>query len=276
VGGNCAAYYVTLGVGWVLGYMCTSLLFFFRVRALYQDNPLVKAFFLFLWLCVVAGTLTVPISLGTKTGKIVPGEPYCISTGGFPAYTAATFIVPVVYDTLVFAFISYRLFPKYEVSLHATAKERIVLFFSGEGLPRMSRALLQSGQQYYLLSAVFSIFTLAFYLSPSVPAPYHVMITLVLLNIVNSSACKVYRDIKFGRISQTSIIDTRTNGSTLRAAVRTIGGSAPYSSSRPKNNGDLIVDVNVSTHFDSEQTRDGTDINLNETNFKRGLDDYGA
>ena len=50
-----------------------------------------------------------------------------------------------------------------------------------------------------------NIFALAFYYhTSSLLVTYHIMVTLIVISITNSMACKVYRDIKFGRVSGTS------------------------------------------------------------------------
>ena len=141
---------MSAGVSWVLGSTCTAMLFFLRVRALYRNNTVVVGFFAFLWLCVVGGALTVPISNGTQGVHLVPGGTFCMSLSPFPAYEGSAIIIPAIYDTLVFFAISYQLYPAYELSQVTTWRERASLFFSGQGLPRLSKALLQGGQQYYL------------------------------------------------------------------------------------------------------------------------------
>ena len=147
---DCAALLVADGVAWVFASAGTALLFFFRVRALYHDTPVVIVIFGLLWLSVVAGALTLPISNGTQASHILPDEKYCIVTATFPGYAGLVIILPAIYDTLVFFAVSYRLYPAQEVGETTTWKERIGLFFTGQGLPKLSKALLQGGQQYYL------------------------------------------------------------------------------------------------------------------------------
>ena len=147
---NCAALFLATGISWVFGSAGTALLFFFRIRALYRESLVVVGVFAFLWLSVIAGALTLPISNGTKAAHVLPGELYCVSLATFPAYAGSAIIIPAVYDTLVFFAVSYRLYPTQEASDYTTWKQRIGLFFTGKGLPRLSKALLQGGQQYYL------------------------------------------------------------------------------------------------------------------------------
>ena len=126
------------------------MIFFLRLRALYKENFFVVRFFVFLWLSVLAGALTIPISNGQRVIHLLPHETFCLTTGDYPAYAGSAIIIPAVYDTLIFLAISYRLYPTYEVGRDTTWRERVELFFTGQGLPRLSKALLQGGQQYYL------------------------------------------------------------------------------------------------------------------------------
>lgn len=71
---------------------------------------------------------------------------YCIDSGVKKFVIGAGFMPPI-FDTLVFGFISYRL-----ATRHANDRDHSHwrTFFSGKALPRLSKAMLQGGQQYYL------------------------------------------------------------------------------------------------------------------------------
>jgi hypothetical protein len=150
VGVHCLGYWITFAVAWVFGSAFTSLLFLIRVLALYRGNKMVIGVFAFLWLCAFGSALTIPIGDGNGAKHFLPNNPYCISTVNYPAYEGAGFIIPAIFDTLVFTAISYRLYPSYEVSPESTWRAQISVLFSGRGIPKLSRALMESGQQYYL------------------------------------------------------------------------------------------------------------------------------
>jgi hypothetical protein len=63
-------------------------------------------------------------------------------------YTTVPIVLTAVNDTLVFLAISYRMVSSAMVSCTWSARARS--FFTGEGLHQLSKALLQSGQVYYL------------------------------------------------------------------------------------------------------------------------------
>ena len=131
----------------------TSLLFFFRTRALFNTYPWVVAFFAGLWLAVLGGCLGFivdifrPVSMNPTSNAI----PICINNNnGTNPFIVASIIIPLVNDTLVFLAISWRLS---RISYDSyTLKSGIRFLIFGDYLPVFSKALLQDGQAYYLLA----------------------------------------------------------------------------------------------------------------------------
>jgi hypothetical protein len=72
-----------------------------------------------------------------------------------PEYDTVPIIVTAVNDTLVIFAISYRMLSS--AMIRSTWRARTKSFFTGDGLMLVSRALLQSGQVYYL-SVIFVLF----------------------------------------------------------------------------------------------------------------------
>ena len=71
-------------------------------------------------------------------------------------YTTVPIILTAVNDTLIFFTISYRLVSISMVS--GTWRARAMSFIRGDGLHHLSKALLQSGQVYYLSVIVRSVY----------------------------------------------------------------------------------------------------------------------
>lgn len=126
-----------------------TLLFFFRVRAIYDRNLYVTLFFGFLWLSVIAGALTT--TQGIKVVELPPTT-YCIGAGLQP-YVGAAIIIPLVNDTLVFLAISWRLMRNSHIE--DSFKNGFRAFAFGKFMPAFSRGLLQDGQAYYLYDHAF-------------------------------------------------------------------------------------------------------------------------
>lgn len=137
------------GIPWlyVIAIPATSLLFFFRVRAMYGNNLYVTLFFSFMLLAVVAGSVT-----STQGVTLVPiGTTNYCTNGRMDEYVIASGIIPLVNDTLVFIAITWRLV-RGSVRVPSTRTGGSWSFIFGKHLPAFSRSLLQDGQVYYLLS----------------------------------------------------------------------------------------------------------------------------
>ena len=95
------------GIPWlyVIAIPATSLLFFFRVRAMYNNNLYVTLFFSFMWLAVVAGSVT-----STQGVTLVPlGTTHYCTNGSMDEYVVASGVIPLVNDTLIFVAMTWRL-----------------------------------------------------------------------------------------------------------------------------------------------------------------------
>ena len=122
----------------------SSLLFFFRVRAVFGGNNYVVGFFAILWLAVLGTCITVTRSL---TGINIGTTKYCLHFI-LKNFVSSACIVPLVNDTLIFFAISYRLMRNTHVVYDIKTGFRTFLF--GDYLPAFSRSLFQDGQMYYL------------------------------------------------------------------------------------------------------------------------------
>ena len=122
----------------------TALLFFLRVRAVFNRNKFVVAFFVFMWIAVLAGNLTTAWGVvGAKIGS----TNYCTIIHVEP-YVAFASVITLVNDTLVFLAITWNLMGHAYVNNSIRTGFRILAF--GEYMPALSKALLQDGQAYYL------------------------------------------------------------------------------------------------------------------------------
>jgi len=127
-----------------LAQITTSLLFLFRIQAVFRDNKPVLALFYLLWLAVVAFSIILPFHLhAMHIGPTLA----CINNG--VTSFAEGFIASVIaYDSAVFIAITYRILV-FSV-LEEGKKARVRAFFGFQNLPAVSRNLLSGGQHYYL------------------------------------------------------------------------------------------------------------------------------
>ncbi|KAH8103809.1 hypothetical protein BXZ70DRAFT_1051449 [Cristinia sonorae] len=243
-------------IGWLaaVSLPLNCLLFFFRIRALFHGNNVVIAFFGVLWLSTLA-TITAPFGVD---GAHMGNTRFCVNTA-VKEYASVGFIVGAVHDTIVFLTITTKL------STHSTAgswKGRFQAFVSGGGMGSVSRALLKTGQLYYLVTVGMNILTLALILSPPVPPVIRAMFTIPDIALQNAMTCRVHRLLKLGLLREDgdSTVPSRTppgmtssqrfNNSTMRSGAL----DAMELSARPQK--PVVVNVEVDRERDFD--RDGS------------------
>ncbi|KJA22358.1 hypothetical protein HYPSUDRAFT_41000 [Hypholoma sublateritium FD-334 SS-4] len=178
---------------------CNAFLFFLRLRAIYNRNRIVVAFFFVFWVGLSVAGVFVP--LGISGGSLGPTR-YCRFTSS-TATASFGLIVPLVYDTPVFAAISWRL--SRIASVEMGYKDSMRILFSGRGLPRFTRSLLVDGQLYYLITLITGLATFILVYTPSVPQVLRPVGINPYLAVVNIMACRVFRRTRAGLIRETEI-----------------------------------------------------------------------
>ncbi|THV02308.1 hypothetical protein K435DRAFT_565226, partial [Dendrothele bispora CBS 962.96] len=180
----------------------TTLLFYLRVRAIYNDNKVVRLLFLFLWL---ANLCIHSLDFLFVNGVHLGPTDMCIFTDLKRVYAIVTATSIVIYDTMVFLAISYRLWRNSVLNMEegvqserglAFDRTRTTSFFSGRGLPAFSKTLLQEGQVYYLISFFAALLVVVMLVLPGISDYYHVIMISPHIALVNSMACRVFRNVK--------------------------------------------------------------------------------
>ncbi|KAF8532312.1 hypothetical protein JB92DRAFT_1313095 [Gautieria morchelliformis] len=185
---SCAALPMVIGWCWAVAIPSTSLLFFFRIRAVFDRQKWIVAFFVVLWLATLGGAITVPFAI---TGGHIANTNRCQPTAVKP-FSSASIIASTCNDTLVFIAISWRIITR------TTVNSRAQSFFCGGNLPYLSRELLRGGQQYYLVTVGGNVIIMAMILSPATPPLLKDMFPVINMALENSMACRVFRNIKLG------------------------------------------------------------------------------
>ncbi|KAF9262406.1 hypothetical protein L218DRAFT_809361, partial [Marasmius fiardii PR-910] len=198
---DCQKLQVTLGIFYVLTTAFTSMLFLLRVIAVWNRSIWATTLFIFLWLCTVGATVTIPV--GISGGHIGPTRA-CINTR-VESYVEAAAIASMINDSAVFFAITYQILMNSLLEERPSAQFQTFIGRGRSILPALSRNLLRSGQQYYLIALSGNIVLLVMLKTPSLPVFYHGMTTIPVLAVINSMACIVYRQIKFGVISADGI-----------------------------------------------------------------------
>ncbi|KAH8115960.1 hypothetical protein DFH11DRAFT_1250200 [Phellopilus nigrolimitatus] len=179
----------------------TSLLFFFRVRAVYLGGRSASVFFLVLWLSVLGSCAYLPFSIETSTKftGLRPfnwsGEGTCkIGLMGLECLTCVG--AAVVYDTFVFCAISWRLL---SFNANGDGDNSWPGYFCGrKELPVVSGTVFRGGKQYYIVAISSHIAAAAAMHAPGIPRDVCVALLMPYLVVQNAMACKAFRDVKIG------------------------------------------------------------------------------
>ena len=142
--GNCAAF-EHIGDAWYpMSLSFSALLFFLRLRAIYNRNRIIVACYFVLWLGLVGTTILIPIVI---SGASIGPTKYCVDAD-VPNSSYAAIFAPLIHDTLVFVAISWRLTQNAHMELNFKEGFKIAAF--GKYLPAFTQSLLKDGQRYYL------------------------------------------------------------------------------------------------------------------------------
>lgn len=140
---HCMTLVYFIDASFVLSASSTSLLFVFRIRAIFTGNRRIVLFFSSLWFAMSSSCI---LSFWAIHASKSSSSGYCVLDPQ-EAYEGVPYGMMIVFDTLVFAAISCRLdaisYSGYDGQLNWWKR------FRGAFLPRLSRAVLQDGQVYY-------------------------------------------------------------------------------------------------------------------------------
>ncbi|CAA7262467.1 unnamed protein product [Cyclocybe aegerita] len=176
----------------------TSLLLFFHVCAVYNKNRYIIAFFSFMWIAVIGGSATAVI--GGSYHKLGLTD-YCINDT-LPSYASAAAIIPTANDFCIYIAIVWRMLQSSYTD--NTVKNRVRMMVFGDYLPRLSKALLHNGQAYFMSTVGINLLTVTMWYIDSVPLPYRAMFGMPNIGMMNIMACRLFRNMKFGRFAPVS------------------------------------------------------------------------
>ncbi|OJA14409.1 hypothetical protein AZE42_10989 [Rhizopogon vesiculosus] len=198
VHGSCQTVLLIACISYLFATPGTAALFFFRVRAVYDRSKIVTIIFGFLWLATLGAAIAF---IFLVEADHIGTTDYCIETHVAPGVSAPV-IINTCSATLIFFAISWRL--ARNNSIGDTWGSYLRSFYRGDGLPRFSKTLLQSGQAYYLATVGLNIATMIMILLPSVPPVYQAFLSIPNVAFENAMACRVFRAIHLGTIRPTT------------------------------------------------------------------------
>lgn len=246
---------ILMSIFCILSMACASFLFLRRLHAVYATDRIIRSIFTFLWIGVtVSGT---PMLIGFHMEHI-PGTNFC-TTSSIKKYVSIIDFFPAAFDTLVFLAISYKV----AMSQGETRGKSWGDAITGKTLPQFSRAVLHSGQQYYLsvrgltlsdptdanstrlipLRIVFgiTIVTGATLFAPgAISSSYHPVLTLISTTLTASMACRTFRNLKAFQVDHLPFLLPQTSPSNF--------SRPPPSPSEDKENSEMrMVTLEKST-----------------------------
>lgn len=150
--GECSVLRVLIGVFFLSTLGSTSLLFYIRVRAIFENSMVATIVFGFVWLSILTTAFLAPFAsrveyIGpTQFCRIIFDYPF-----GFPTWPI---LVMTGFDALVFLAIAWKLIKgvgAYVPTQGQNSKwKNIKMFVTGEGLPLFSKFLLCGDRKYYV------------------------------------------------------------------------------------------------------------------------------
>ncbi|KAF9256969.1 hypothetical protein L218DRAFT_936238 [Marasmius fiardii PR-910] len=205
---NCNALQRSVGIFYLLSTGFTSFLFLLRVIAVWIWNRWIIASFTFLWLATVAVAITAPV--GLEAGHL--GTTQACLFIQVADYTESSAITFMIYDSAVFLAITYRILVNSLLEENHSAQFKTFIGRGKSFLPTLSTNLLRSGQHYYLVALSGNIVILVMLKLSNIPVFYHAMCTIPVVAVINSMACIVFRQIKFGLITVDGSINFHSFG----------------------------------------------------------------
>ncbi|KAJ6473087.1 hypothetical protein C8R45DRAFT_761049, partial [Mycena sanguinolenta] len=192
---HCRFAFQIVGSIYATAVSATSLLFFLRARAIFNRNRYFVGLLFCAWLSILGTNLTVPVAV--EGGNLGPTD-FC-STVFAANYVGGAAVTTTLHDTLIFLAISWRLFKNQQhVNPDRSFKASVWAFVSGQYLPQFSRAVLQDGQLYYLITVASNILALIMFYNTSIQGSHSTKFTVPNLMVANVMACHVFRNTKLG------------------------------------------------------------------------------
>ncbi|KAJ6528460.1 hypothetical protein B0H19DRAFT_1194482 [Mycena capillaripes] len=205
--GDCRAFHLGIALLFPIAIPLTSLLFFFRVRAVYCCARTVTIVFGLMWLAVLGTSLIIPIA---TRGVNIGLTPYC-SLGDLAPYAETIGLNPGLFDTAVFLAISYRLVGNTHVE-YRSWRQKARAFFTGAYLPSFSKSLFIEGQLYYMITVVTNIAAFILLCFSVLGPAYRSFLVVPNVMLTNMMACRVYRHTRLDLAQQSFLFSTTHRG----------------------------------------------------------------
>ncbi|KZP23253.1 hypothetical protein FIBSPDRAFT_853335 [Athelia psychrophila] len=170
---------------WWAASASTSLLFFFRVSAVYKHSRPIRFLFSLLWIIIIVSPTAIIYSLRTQCREHPDTD--CNSSRFLSLIANGTICIN---DTLVFVLVSCQVYNNSATRYRGNWIHRIGQFLRGKGLYNISRSVLQSGQLYYGVTIGFQLSSTITY---AMNTRYTELVGVSYIALSSSMACRVFR-----------------------------------------------------------------------------------
>ncbi|KAF9044975.1 hypothetical protein BJ165DRAFT_1527917 [Panaeolus papilionaceus] len=194
---NCAHFLKFTAPFFPIAISATSFLFFLRLKAIFHNNLIVVVIFGIMWTTVFITTFAFPTGMGGVLIQLSPIVQYC-TVSETHRFVIAPNIMLLVYDTLVFFAISWRLVSVMHVDKDSPKGWSVGRMVFGGYLPSFSRALLHDNQRFYAATVLLNLFNILAFFLEAIPPTCRAMFAIPNIILMNIMACRVYRNTKFG------------------------------------------------------------------------------
>jgi len=199
---NCGVMQLIICIFLVLASGSSSYLFLKRVHAVFFQERLVSHAFTALWVGAVGASTLVLIDPLHDYYEIA-NTGHCINVK-VSGYVSAAFIVPMVFDALVHFAITFKILMSHPRDM--TQPRSWKNFCCREkALPRLSRAILQGGQQYYSMTNGVNISCAVQVVSPSASPVMQLSLSVPAIALTSAMACRVFRNLKLETLEKTEV-----------------------------------------------------------------------
>ncbi|KAH6918462.1 hypothetical protein BKA70DRAFT_1136529 [Coprinopsis sp. MPI-PUGE-AT-0042] len=181
---NCYAWgLVSLTLGGVVVLPSVSLIYLYRVLAIWNRRPAVKWTLIALWVCVLGASITAPFA--QEAANTPDGSCTVIRN---ERYTPASFIANACYDFVIFVLTVWRL----AVNRHQYKKFQSPI----------QTTLLRDGVLYFAVVVIIGIVDITFLLAVKVPIvastiiPLHIALTSIMTTRLISNVFRIVKEEK--------------------------------------------------------------------------------
>ncbi|KAF8445991.1 hypothetical protein L210DRAFT_3628621 [Boletus edulis BED1] len=199
---KCGVLELILFIFWIVASASSSYLFLKRVHALFLQERLVRHAFTVLWIAGVGASVVVVLPGSLHVYYEIANTKHCMNAQ-IKSYVSAAFIGPVLFDSLVYYAISFKIIMFHQTTELVTGWR--ALFRVKVSLPHLSQAILRGGQQYYSITNSFNITALVWASSRSVSPVLQSLPFVPAVALTSAMTCRVFRNLKLEALRKTEI-----------------------------------------------------------------------